>query len=98
LSDENAMQLYDDATEKFINALNSFVEATPEFTQHARARVLLSEVIQADGNDFMIRKTYNDLVNQYNGLINKKKDDLNELGEKYKNLSLKKLFYGEPAS
>jgi hypothetical protein len=98
MGNESAMVAYDAATEKFIKALNSFVETTPELSQHARARVLLNEIIQADGSDFMLRKNYNSAVEEYNKLINRKKDDLNGLGEKYKNLSLKKLFYGEPAS
>lgn len=97
ISDSTKILAYDAATEKFINKLKEFVEQTPDFMQHARARLLLNEVLQADGSDFMIRKNYDETIYQLNRLIRHHRHRLEELGEKYKQLSPRKTFYGDEA-
>ncbi|MCS6833392.1 MAG: hypothetical protein NZ521_07440, partial [Flammeovirgaceae bacterium] len=97
ISDSTKILAYDAATEKFINKLKEFVEQTPEFMQHARARLLLNEVLQADVNDFMIRKNYDEAIYKFNRLLRSNAQELEKLGGKYKKLSVRKTFYGDEA-
>ncbi len=99
LGSEEVMLNYDDATAKLMSSLSNFVRNNEEFNKHARAKLLLNDIMRADQSDFRIRNSlYNEYVSRYNRLLAKSADEIDALGGRYKNLQRLPLFYGGPAS
>lgn len=99
LGSEEVMLKYDEETSFMIEALSEFVANTAEFEKHARAKLLLNDIMKADQSDFRIRNTlYNDFVMRYNSILSQKADEISALGGKYEKLEKQPLFYGGPAS
>ncbi len=97
LGSESVMLAYDNATEQLIQSWQEFVANNEEFNQHARAKLLYNEMMQADNADFEIRKNYNEYVSRYNAIVENNADELNQMGGKYADLAPLPLFYGGPA-
>ncbi len=98
MGNEEAMLAYDAANEKFVELLNAFIETSEDFGNHVRAKILYKDIMDANNNDFLIRKDYNSKVNEYNSILSQNRDQLREFGEKYQSLTPYVVFYGEPAS
>jgi hypothetical protein len=66
---EPLMLAYDAQNEKVTQKLSEFVGATPEFEKHQRARLFYNDIMQAEAQDFDIRRIHNELAREYNTLL-----------------------------
>lgn len=91
MTDENYVTQYDDYTLKMIESLRKLVASVREFKGQKRAAALFEEVIQADNDDFNLRKNYNLHASSINAFLKKQQQNLSEIvGDKD---SLKKWSY-----
>lgn len=95
MGDLEAMELYDEHTASLIEAWKRFRTNNEEFENHARAITIYQDIMRADKNDQGIRTNYNLTVHDFNKLLAEQEDEIEALGEKYKDLEAFVFFYGE---
>lgn len=97
IDDVSKIDAYDDATAKVIDQIKAAAEANDGFSKAATSNLMKSQIIGLDNNDFIRRKSYNDLAKTYNELLESNKDNFSTLGDEYTSLKVIKLFSFEQA-
>jgi hypothetical protein len=86
LSESKRIDDYDANTELLMAKLNSLMQNTPQIEKCKPCGSLFSQIKNADENEFMLRKTYDDNVFILNEVLSKEKNNIEKLGDKYKNI------------
>ncbi|SFF38153.1 hypothetical protein [Thermoflexibacter ruber] len=86
LSDSKRIDDYDANTELLMAKLTSLMQNTPQIEKCKPCRNLFSQIKNADENEFILRKTYDDNVFILNEVLTKEKNNIEKLGDKYKSI------------
>lgn len=86
LSESKRIDEYDANTELLMGKLTSLMENTPRIEKCKLCSELFSQIKNADENEFILRKTYDDNVFILNEVLTKEKNNIEKLGDKYKNI------------
>ncbi|MEM1137760.1 MAG: hypothetical protein AAGI07_18115, partial [Bacteroidota bacterium] len=95
LDNESVMLAYDAACDQLLLHLNKLANDTENFERYRRANLLISDIIEANNQDFFVRKDYNNFVLEYNQLIETSEEQLEELLPEDTQIEKYPLFYGE---
>ena len=97
-SNETAMEHYDAITAQFMDVVHTLAGSSTELEKHIRAKLLYNEIVQFDNDDFVIRKNYNKYVGEFNTLLSRHREAIEQLGPEYASLVPFATFYGEEVS
>ncbi len=86
LSDSKRIDEYDANSELLMAKLTYLMQNTRQIEKCKTCRSLFSQIKNADENEFMLRKTYDDNVFIINEILIKEKDSIEKLGDKYKSI------------
>ncbi|UZR92962.1 hypothetical protein [Chondrinema litorale] len=95
LDDESVMLAYDDACDSLVNLVQLLATETEDFSKYNRANLLINDILDANSQDFFVRKDYNSYVLDYNNLLEANKSTIEASGSQELPLEKYPLFYGE---
>jgi hypothetical protein len=93
----DVMDAYDAKVKAMLDAMQAFKDKTPEFEQHARAKLIYDDIMKADGEDFLIRTRYNRNAAEFNRMLSEKTAEVKALGANFRAMKPYPLFWGEAA-
>lgn len=95
MSNAETMDAYDAKILKLMDGWKAFKENNEEFEKHERAKLIYDDIMNADGQDLVIRSRYNMNVSDFNRILKQRKEEVDELGYHYKILKPYPFFWGE---
>ena len=95
LDDEAVMLAYDEACDKLVNLVQQLATDTEGFSKYNRANLLITDFLEANNQDFFVRKDYNGYVLEYNSMLEANMSELEDENNPALPLEKYPLFYGE---